>query len=380
MAETRNATGLTPEQWDNDFFEEYIQESAFKGVMGTSDNNIIQMKEEFNKGEGTAMTIALVNRLKNGAVLGDDRLEGNEERMQSRSFKFTINQRANAVEIPTMAEYDSAINLREAARSQLSTWAQEDTRDRIIRELFSINNDPASGTTAALSTDYRVDATHPVATEAQKDTWLTNNADRVLFGDAKSNTVAGDHSASLAAITSGMTLGAAELNLMKRMALASRADGKPKIKPIRIGGQNRRFFKVYVGPRAMRDLRADTTIVAAQREVSLEAENNRLFQGGDLIWNGLMICEVDDIYALTGVGDSSGDVEPVALCGAQAIAYGIGERYKTRTKKFDYGRRHGIGIMAVDGIHKVIFGTGNDDTATPVDHGIVTGYFAAASD
>ena len=38
------------------------------------------------------------------------------------------------------------------------------------------------------------------ASEAQKDAWLVDNADRVLFGAAKSNNSSNDHSASLANI------------------------------------------------------------------------------------------------------------------------------------------------------------------------------------
>ena len=63
MADTRQATGLTPEQWDNTFYEEYIQDSPFKSVMGTNENSIIQMVENFKKGKGDAFTVALVNRL-----------------------------------------------------------------------------------------------------------------------------------------------------------------------------------------------------------------------------------------------------------------------------------------------------------------------------
>ena len=63
MADTRQATGLTPEQWDDQFYEEYIQESPFKGLMGTSENSIIQMTENFKKGKGDAFTVAVLHRL-----------------------------------------------------------------------------------------------------------------------------------------------------------------------------------------------------------------------------------------------------------------------------------------------------------------------------
>ena len=77
----------------------------------------------------------------------------------------------------------------------------------------------------------------------------------------------------------------------------------------------------------------------------------------------------------------------LALCGmdpmlgAQALATAFGKRWRTRTKEFDYGDKYGV---AVDGIYecgKMQFGksTGSD-TGDLVDHGIVTGYFAAVAD
>ena len=363
MADTRQATGLTAEQWDDKFYVEYLQENPFKAVMGTNENSIIQMKEDFTKGKGDQMTIALVNKLKNDAVTGTNMMEGNEEDMASRSFAFNINKRRNGVRIAEMSEYRSAINLRDAARSTLKDWAMEDVRDRVIDALGSING-----------------VTYASATEAQKDAWITDNSDRVLFGNAVGNLSAGDHSASLGNVTSGMTLSPTILSLMKRMALKTRSDGKPKVRPIRIAGENRRYFKVYVGSEAMRDLRSSTTIQQAQREVSLEKENNRLFQGGDLIWDGMIIHEIDDIQSLGTVGASSAEVAPVYLCGAQSIAYGVGKRYKSRTKTFDYGDKYGVITECIDGIHKNRFGTGTDDTDDTVDHGVVTAYVGAAAD
>jgi hypothetical protein len=99
MADTRAATGLTVEQWDNKFFAEFIQENPFKPVMGTDENSIIQIKEDFKKGAGDAMTIALVNRLTGNAVTGSNMLEGNEQDLSSRSFRFTVDKRRTASRI-----------------------------------------------------------------------------------------------------------------------------------------------------------------------------------------------------------------------------------------------------------------------------------------
>ncbi len=365
MAQTRPATGLSVERWDNEYTSEYFQQNPFTPVMGTGPNSIIQVKEDFEKAKGKSMTLALVGRVADDdGVEGSDLLEGNEEGMDTRSFTFNINKRRKGVTFAEIDEFDVAINLREAAKDVLMDWSQESTKSRILKALGSID-----GTSYAS------------ASETAKDTWLASNSDRVLFGASTANNSGNDHSASLANIDTADALSPTSLSLMKRLALAKRTTaGKRKVAPIRVAGENRRYFKVYAGPRTFRDLANNTTIQEAQRQVQLTKENNRLFQGGDLYWNGMIIHEVDDIEPITGVGDSGIDVEPVYLCGAQALVYGIGRRWRTKTKTFDYGDKYGVAVEEICGIHKCRYGSGVDDLDDPVDHGVVTGYFAAAAD
>ena len=359
MADTTVATGLTVQQWDDKFFTEYLQENRFKPYMGKTENSIIQVKEALTSKKGDSVTYALVNRLTNAATTGNSTLEGNEEDMASRSFKCTVEKRRNAVRVSDTDEQFSAISLRQAGRAVLMDWAMEDSRDLVIEALGSING------TAYAS-----------ASETAKDAWLVDNADRVLFGAAKSNNASNDHSAALAEIDNTadkLTSGAA--SLMKRIALSA----APKIRPIRIKG-GKRFFVVFCGPRTFRDLKTDTTITQAQRDVALRMQNNKLFQGGDIEWDGMIFHEIDDIAAIAGVGAGGIDVEPVYLCGAQAIAHAWSRRWRTVTEEFDYGDKHGVAAEAFYGCKKMIFGSGSGDTDDLKDHGLVTGYFAAVAD
>ena len=41
MALTTARTGLTPQQWDDKFFMEYVRDNRFKRYMGTDENSII---------------------------------------------------------------------------------------------------------------------------------------------------------------------------------------------------------------------------------------------------------------------------------------------------------------------------------------------------
>jgi N4-gp56 family major capsid protein len=174
-----------------------------------------------------------------------------------------------------------------------------------------------------------------------------------------------------------MTLSASSLSLMKRIALSA----DPKIRPIMDEGTNRRRFVVFAHPLCFRDLKNDPVITQAQREVQLANQNSKLFQGGDLEWDGMIVHEVDDMTTLTGVGAGAIDVGGVFLCGAQALGLGIAMPWQTREKKeTDYENEQGVAIVTIDGLDKMTFGSGASDTADLKDHGVVTGYFAAVAD
>lgn len=361
MTETTAATGLTVQQWDDKFFMEHIQENRFASEMGTTENSIIQVKEDLTKKKGDSITFALVNRLTGAGVADGATLEGNEEDMDSRSFKLTIAERANGVRSTTWENQISAIDLRKAAKMALKTWAMENTRDRIITALGSING-----------------TAYGSASEAAKDAWLLDNADRVLFGAAVGNNSSNDHSASLANVdSSNDTLTASAASLMKRIARTA----SPKIHPIMSSQNGGRYYYIcYVPSLVFRDLKNDSTITNAQRDVSLRMQNEKLFKGGDIEWDGIIFKEIEDIGVLSGVGNGSIDVAPVYFCGAQAIGYGIAQRWKSEEELFDYKRKKGCAIMEMGGIEKLTFGSGSGDTDDLKDHGVVTGFFAAVAD
>lgn len=361
MTDTSVPTALQVEQWEDKFFTEYLHDGGFKPLMGKSENAVIQVKEQPGKGNGDKITIQLVNRLTNAAVTGTSTLEGNEEDMSQRSFSITVNKRRNAVRIPEMAEVQSAISLRDAGRATLLDWAMEDTRDLVIDALGSLNG-----------------VNFVDRTTAQADAWLVDNKDRTVFGAyAKGGSAGGsDMSADLGQLDTTADLFNKD-RLDDMIYVAKTAN--PKIRPMRDGGNGKRYWVAFAHPASFQDLRnsIDTEVLAS---TVVQMQASKLFESGDILWNGCIVKETDNlpIYANLGAGGTV-EVTPVYLCGAQALAVAYANRWRSKTEVFDYGDKYGIAIDGIYGVKKITFGTGASDTDDQKDHGVVTGFFATTA-
>lgn len=360
MAETLAATGLTPQIWDDQFFSEYVRDNRFARYMGTDMNKIIQVKRDLTVKKGNKITFASVRRLKDAGVTGNAALEGNEEEVDSRSLAVTVDYIRHAVLVTDREEQFSAIGLRDEAKPLLKTWEMEKLRNDIITALGSING-----------------VAYASASEAQKDAWLVDNQDRVLFGALRSNYSAGDHSAALATLdTTADTMRPSIISLAARMAKTA----DPHLRPIKTEGDEEWWIH-FMGPRAFRDLKTDATMTDANKHARDRGKDNPLFTGNDLIWDNVIIREIPEIAAYANVGSGGNtDVEPSYLVGAQAIGIGWAETVKTTTNVKDYGFRKGVGIQECRGIEKLRFGTGPGDTDDQKQAGVVTVYVAAAPD
>ncbi|MBR7899917.1 DUF4043 family protein [Burkholderia multivorans] len=363
MAETTAQTGLTPQQWDDQFFMEYVRDSRFKRYMGTDENAIIQLKDDLTRKPGDRVTFANVRKLKGAGVTGNQVLEGNEEELDSRSMAVKVNPLRNAVMVTDWDEQKSAIDLRNAGKMALKLWAMERMRDDTIAALYSING-----------------VLYAQATEAQKDAWLADNADRVLFGSSVGNNAGNDHSASLANVdNTADKLSTAMVSLAKRRAqLAS-----PAIRPIRLN-EDEEWYVMFANSLAFRDLSLDPAMQQANRDARAREgssmNSNPLFTGGSLVWDGVIIREIPEIPYLAGVGAGGIQVGGNFLCGAQAIGVAWAQRTKSTTDTRDWGYRNGVGVQEIRGVEKLLYGKGPNDTDDTVQHGVLTVYAAAVAD
>jgi hypothetical protein len=352
-----------------DFFQEYVRESRYTPYTGTSSNNIITIKEGKQQ-----INIPLITSLKGGGVTGSATLRGNGEQISQFGMTLTPSYHRNAVEFD-MEEMDKpAYDLMTAARPLLMDWAKELTRDDITNALAAVYN----GTTYS---------NYGSTAAGAFDTWLTNNSDRILFGAAKSNTSAGNFTTSLSNIdTTNDKISASIMGIAKRMA----QQASPRIRPVKVAG-DKEMFICFHDPYAFRNLQADTTIKAAQREVI--GQGKPIFDGGGFLYDNVYHVEVPEIGefidgnaagaapwgadatadGLNDAGNGSTRVGVSFLCGQQAVAFGLGMRPAIKVDtEHDYEFQPGVAVVLKHDIRKTFFNN--------KQHGLVTIFTSAAVD
>jgi N4-gp56 family major capsid protein len=379
------ASALEKQKWATDYLAEYVRESGFLPYMGRKSSSIIVTKYELASENGKTINIPLITKLSAAGVRGSGVLDGQEEQLGNYNCAVSVDWIRNAVKVPKSTQYKTEIDLLNAGRDMLKLWSSDTLRTDMIKYLAG-----PTVTTSSIPATNIVDSAGNVvvagATDGNYDTWLTNNADRVLFGAVTTNLVAGDHSASLANVdNSGDKLTAAMVSLAKRMA----KNASPAIRPFRLE-DGREYFVMFAGARSFRDLKNDSVMINANREARAREgggmNSNPLFQDGDLIYDGVIVRQIEEISTLittsslfVAAGGSSISVEPNFLCGQQAMAVAWGQEPQPITDMTaDYRFRPGIAIEELRGISKMHFATGS--AAASKQHGVVTVYAAGVGD
>lgn len=362
MAETRVASGMTPQIWDDQFSLEYFQTNPFAMYAGTGDNNIIRMKEDFASKRGNGITFPFITNLERGTIFDRQPLRGHEDVLGEYGDTVHWRMRKKGISLNELDIDLDAIDMRKAARGNLRTWADEDVKYETIDRLGDVG--------------VNCDVPWDLSTGTQKNAWLGLNQDRVLFGASKANYSSTFTTAIGNVDSTNDKLTRNNLSLLKRTALTAR----PRITPIRVEkAANRRFFVAFANPLVFRDFKNDTD--DTQAKVSVIERNEGIFLGGDREWDGVILHEVDDMPVYTGIGNGGIDVSPVYLLGQEALGWAIKDRYKSREQKDDYQTVEGLAMIGKWGMKKLCYGYGSDNAAViGKQRGVVTGFFSAVGD
>lgn len=310
MTQTASISALQAEVWASKLYKDIEKEMFFSanGFIGTGPEAIIQKNTELSKKAGDTIHFPLTTKLSGSGKENDDTLEGYEEAISSYEMSVSVAQLRNAVRL-TGIEDESKVtyNMRADAKDKLKIWGAETLQENMFTTL----------------------ATSP-----------TTN--RIVYCSA-------DHSTVETLDTTDLVI-ASYLGTAKRKAqLAS-----PKIRPIMHKGKP--YYVVVLHPYCMRDLKAESSsvIVDAFTNAWWRGEDNPLFTGASLVYDGLIIHEHEDIYR-TNDGASSVYIARNLLLGQQAGSWAVAKDWYWREKKFDYDNQYGIATGIIQGFAKTAF-------------------------
>lgn len=383
MAEVVLATALQKQQWSTEVTREYVRESGLLPYMGTDPTSIIRIRNELKTGAGDTINFPLVQRIKGRGVRGAEVLKGNETDLGLANTSVSVDWIRQGVKVPKSTSFRTAVDIWGEVKPGLRTWSAELLRDDVLLAFNAVivpgtlDNQGIPGTDATV--------TYALSTASQRNTYLANNVDRILFGNARSNASSGNFATALGnvSVSTGQS-SAAHLKTMKSMAKAagqvtptsSTTGFTTNIRPYKSDmTQGREWFVYFCGTREFNALTNDTLIqnidLYGRPREGGAVQTNPLFQGGDRVYDGIIIREVPELdnYILYGAGASGADVGVGFLMGqsAIAVAYGMNPRIVEDLDE-DYQFRPGMAIEELRGTKKTSFGG--------VQYGIVTSYTA----
>jgi hypothetical protein len=377
-------------QYTQQINREYVRENLFSPYMGEASNAIIRLRMETKRG-GEQMNIPLVARLI-GQGKSSGTLVGSEEAIDDYGYRIYVDYARNAVKTNKYQQQIDSADVFGEARPLLADWGKELQRDETIGALMAL---PAESAPAGLASDagQRINGIlYEDATAAQRNTWNTDNQDRILYGNTTANFNA-VHATALANVnntnsavpvpTDGVCTGQS-VQLLKYIARHC----FPRIRPFKIE-DGREYFVLFAGGLPFRNLKRDLQLVnkdARPRE-GRAMNDNPIFQDGDLVYDGVIIREIPEIdefvaqtwTSLLTAGAASVRVNPVFLCGQTALTFAWGQMAKpTFLREDDYQFYTGVGVEMCYGIGKVFKKVPKTGTALK-QWGVVTGFFGNTS-
>lgn len=367
-------------QFTRQINREFVRENMFSPYMSEDLTAIIRLRNELKAG-GEDMNIPLVTRL-TGAGVATGTLVGNEEKIDNYGMRLRIEWARHAVVTNKAESQKDSADIFGEAKPLLSDWGKELQRDELIAAFMALPTE----TLPTSSGGVRVNGIqYDLATAAQRNTWQTDNSDRIVYGAVTTNLVAGNHASSLANLdTTADKFTATNLALAKRYAMLA----NPRIRPYKTE-DGYEYYVAFAGTNSFRDLKVSLeTINKDARPREQAGLKNPIFQDGDQIYDGVIIRQVPEISnfvtnvwtSLLTAGAATNRIEPVFICGQQAAVMGWGQMAKpTFRKEDDYGFVTGTGIEMAYGVGKMFKKHPNTGTALK-QWGVVTGFYASSAD
>jgi len=342
--------------------KEYINGNPFRWAMGSSENDIIQMEVNLEKGAGDKIIFNLLNAFNPANVKrGSEQLEGSEQDLKYSTDSVTVDyvRYAGKVEQAKLVRARTPLEVAGLLRPQITDAQTQIYRDDIIKQFASGYLDIE--TTAGAGSTIDSGDTSPDRT-------------RMLAGATDSN-----YSSTLSTALGNVDSTADKLSLamvriarQKALNVAKFSAGNTtrKIRPFRVVDQNDALvetFVMWLDPISATHLSADAEFKALRDDrrtngISLPYFNGAKFLGeaeGTMFY---IIEELTKIGHLTA-GASSSSVAVNLFTGAQAIGVGIADFGEFAERDMDYKMHIGVAHTIIRGIKRLSFDS--------VDNGVV---------
>lgn len=358
MAEVVLNSNLVETKWlTNQYLRPYIRRSGFDRFMGEGSDAVFRVFNESLTDGGKDIIVPLLGVVKNSGVSGSQVLKGNEVDLEQYADRVRTNWRRNAIKVPKSTSYRSNLDILKAAGPALRDWAARIVLKRgIIDNLNGIVIPGATDAEGFAAPD--IVTTYTAATAGQRNTYLVNNRDRILFGALESNASSNVFATALATLDNTDDKMSTAILDTARAKAAETADidaAGPAINPY-MTEDGEEWYVVFVQRRQMRDLRRDPTMFQANRDAMERGKDNPLFRNGDLLWNGMIIKEIADLPVIPGAGAGGIDVAQATLVGQSALAIAWGQRPRLITdREEDYEFRPATAIEELIGIKKTSY-------------------------
>ena len=305
--------------WERTLYMDVLKQSFFaQRLVGDALNGFVARGEEFKSSpddilyvktnleangpngvkKGDRIYFGLVPRIDPATypgVVSGQTLEGKEVAMSDYSFYVDLERYRQAVSAGTPIDWHRAsFPVPETSRRALLTWGAE----KIDKLCF----DALDATTYAY-VFYKTADTSPA--------YYLNTA-----------TAATAKSALTAA---GSLLTPDFLSYVKAIAKTGDSRSWWPVRPVMVDGKP--YFVYITHPKALFDIKRNSTMQQALREAETRGKENPIFNGATLIWDGIVVHENENCYIAADAGASS-NVEWATgyFLGAQALCWAWGER------------------------------------------------------
>jgi N4-gp56 family major capsid protein len=338
----------TRKKWARDLFSIIYPNIEVAYLLGTGTDSIIQVRNELGKGEGDEIKMDIRLPLSGTGIVGNKTVEGNEEKMSFRQFKFTIEELNHAVDTGgRMEEQRIPYNLMVEGKAGLQEWWVERLSEYAVNTLAGNSAFIFCGKDMSSSTD----AFAQVIAEPGSNQHLFING----------------HSAE-STMTAADTIDLGFLDAMKQRAEIP-ASGCYKLRPLMMGGK--RYFRVLMHNYMFDSLRRNTN-VGEWGDLQRAAGKLKMPEV-EIEYNGMLISKSERMPRTTAGSTSTEGVYRAVLLGAQAACWawgGAGESKSTTMSFVPYTKDAERFVMIRGG---GIFGCKAVSFTTSGDYGRIVG-------